>query len=270
MLSSNTILAPQSKASRSCARVSTSISTKSACAVRYAAWAITWGMPPAAAMWFSLIKTASYKPTRWLVPPPQSTAYFCARRRPGRVLRVSTIWACVPWTASTYCAVLVATPLSSCKKFSAVRSAVSSARALPCTSSTTWFSAQRWPSCTCQVISAAGSKRSTAACTQALPQTTALSRASTRAWVARSAGMSEAVRSPAPTSSAKARVTSSWASWATAAGEKSKVRGIMIKGYGRYAIVLQPAWHGVLGGAYLNFSVHVDRECWCPRQIFCV
>ena len=63
---------------------------------------------------------------------------------------------------------------------------------------------------------------------------------------------------------------SSWASWATAAGEKSKVRGIMIKGYGRYAIVLQPAWHGVLGGAYLNFSVRVDRECWCPRQIFCV
>lgn len=32
---------------------------------------------------------ASYKPIRWLKQPPQVTAYFCAVRKPGMVLRVS-------------------------------------------------------------------------------------------------------------------------------------------------------------------------------------
>jgi hypothetical protein len=47
-------------------------------------------MPPAAAMWFSLIRMPSHSAMRWLLPPPVRTAYFCAWRRPGRVLRVSS------------------------------------------------------------------------------------------------------------------------------------------------------------------------------------
>ena len=56
---------------------------------------------PATRMWFSFSITASNRPMRWLLPPPQRTAYFCARRRPGIVLRVSRIFARVPRTAST-------------------------------------------------------------------------------------------------------------------------------------------------------------------------
>ena len=46
---------------------------------------------PAAAMWFSLIRKASKRPIRWLVPPPAATAAFSSLRRPGVVLRVSRI-----------------------------------------------------------------------------------------------------------------------------------------------------------------------------------
>ena len=56
---------------------------------------------PAAATWLSLISTASPRPSRWLTPPPQRTAYFSSSRRPGRVLRVSRMRAPVPSTAST-------------------------------------------------------------------------------------------------------------------------------------------------------------------------
>ena len=45
-------------------------------------------MPPATAMWLSLISIASSRPKRWLMPPPQRTAYFCSARSPGVVLRV--------------------------------------------------------------------------------------------------------------------------------------------------------------------------------------
>ena len=58
--------------------------------------------PPAAAMWFSLIRIASNRPKRWFVPPPARTAAFSSARRPGVVLRVSRIRAPVPSTARTY------------------------------------------------------------------------------------------------------------------------------------------------------------------------
>ena len=45
-------------------------------------------MPPATAMWLSLIRIASSSPKRWLKPPPQRTAYFSSARSPGVVLRV--------------------------------------------------------------------------------------------------------------------------------------------------------------------------------------
>ena len=73
----------------------------------------------------------SNKPMRWFFPPPQATAYFSNRRQPGVVLRVSRIFALVPRTASTNCAVKVATPESRWTKFSATRSALKMARAGP-------------------------------------------------------------------------------------------------------------------------------------------
>ncbi len=65
------------------------------------AWRMAALIEPAAMMWFSLTSTMSCRPMRWLRPPPQRTAYFCARRRPGSVLRVSRIWQPVPATAVT-------------------------------------------------------------------------------------------------------------------------------------------------------------------------
>ena len=56
------------------------------------------------------MSTASWRPIRWLVPPPQRTAHFSAARRPGVVLRVSRMTARVPATASTYRRVSVAMP----------------------------------------------------------------------------------------------------------------------------------------------------------------
>ena len=52
--------------------------------------------PPASATWFSLIRIASWRPMRWLVPPPAATAAFSSARSPGVVLRVSRIRAPVP------------------------------------------------------------------------------------------------------------------------------------------------------------------------------
>ena len=47
-------------------------------------------------MWFSLIRTASYRPARWLWAPPALTAAFSSARSPGVVLRVSSTFAGVP------------------------------------------------------------------------------------------------------------------------------------------------------------------------------
>ena len=51
--------------------------------------AIAAVIPPAQAMWFSFSIAASSRPMRWLMPPPQRTAYFSSKRSPGVVLRVS-------------------------------------------------------------------------------------------------------------------------------------------------------------------------------------
>ena len=91
--------------------------------------------PPAIAAWFSLMRIASKRPKRWFVPPPAATAAFSSARRPGVVLRVSSTRAPVPSTSRTAIAVAVATPDSRWSRFSAVRSAVSSARAEPSTTS---------------------------------------------------------------------------------------------------------------------------------------
>ena len=85
--------------------------------------------PPATAMWLSLMRMASSRPKRWLVPPPQRTAYFSKARRPGVVLRVSQMRALVCLTLSTKAAVAVAMPERWQRKLSATRSAERMARA---------------------------------------------------------------------------------------------------------------------------------------------
>ena len=115
--------------------------------------------------------------------------------------------ALVPCTWATYCAVLVATALSVCRKFRQVRSAVSSSRALPLIWTIFWLGSQRPPSGTNHWAWAEGAMRRSTSVTQGWPQITAASRLMmvATAWVAGS--MRPAVRSPLPTSSARARST---------------------------------------------------------------
>ena len=114
-----------SSTSRSWSSVSTSISILTrwpAMAAR--ALAAPARMPPATAMWLSLIRIASSRPKRWLKPPPQRTAYFSSARRPGVVLRVQQMRALVPAIASRHSRrSAVAMPERWPTKFSAVRSA---------------------------------------------------------------------------------------------------------------------------------------------------
>src|SRR6266542_4067068 len=100
MLSRRIRSAPASWASRTSSRLSASTSTGSVVSDERAR-STAARMPPARRMWLSLIRTASYSPRRWFVPPPQRTAYFSRLRRPGVVLRVSRISTPVPETAST-------------------------------------------------------------------------------------------------------------------------------------------------------------------------
>src|SRR5437588_763903 len=91
-------------------------------------------MPPATAMWLSLIRIASSSPKRWLKPPPQRTAYFSSARSPGVVLRVQQMRVRVPVTRRTNSWVAVATPERWPTRLSATRSAARTARASPVTS----------------------------------------------------------------------------------------------------------------------------------------
>ena len=89
-------------------------------------------MPPATAMWLSLIRIASSRPKRWLKPPPQRTAYFSKRAQAGRRLaRAADARAWCARSACTNAAVAVAMPERWPRKLSAARSADSSARASP-------------------------------------------------------------------------------------------------------------------------------------------
>src|SRR5215218_5852519 len=130
MLSSRSRSQPRSRASATWSRVSTSTSRGSPGPAARAA-STARRRVPAARMWLSLTSRASYRPMRWLAPPPQRTAYFSRKRRPGVVLRVSRITAPVPATASTLFAVRVATPERCPSRLSMVRSAASSTRAGP-------------------------------------------------------------------------------------------------------------------------------------------
>ena len=177
---------------------------------------------------------------RLLVPLPVRTAYFCASRSPGMVLRVSRIFARVPSTARTNIRVRVATPESSCRKLRPVRSAVSIARALPSSSQSELPATISSPSLRCQKISTSGSSSSKVRLNHSAPQSTPFSRVITRARAWRSGGTSRAVRSPVPMSSASARVTSlvtvsSSAWWRSGIGVGEKNTILKIPGLDRRA-----------------------------------
>src|SRR5215831_15399190 len=188
MLSSSTASAnPTSSTSRSSSSVSTSISILTRWPAAAFARLSTASMPPATAMWLSLISMASSRPKRWLKPPPQRTAYFSRARRPGVVLRVQQMRVRVPATRRTNSCVAVATPERWPSRLSATRSAERTARAGPAT-------------VTIAVFAATASGR---------PEITPAARATTIARASVSSGIvAVAVMSPArPRSSASARVT---------------------------------------------------------------
>ena len=111
------------------------------------------------ATWLSLISTASSRPKRWFDPPPTRTAYFCAARSPGIVLRVQQTCARVPAIASAMPRAAEATPLRCDRKFNAVRSAVRMPRAGPLTVAIRSPGRSRVPSGRSTRISIAGSIR---------------------------------------------------------------------------------------------------------------
>ena len=163
--------------------------------------------PPAASLWLSLTIATSYRPIRLLVPPPARTAYFSRIRRPGVVLRVSSTMAPVPASASAQARVWVATPDSRQSRFSAVRSAVSSARVGPVTVASTSPRATRSPSWTSAVDERSAvppPARSNTAAATASPATTPSARATrspSRVWSAgmvATAGHVEPVRPAGP------------------------------------------------------------------------
>ena len=86
-------------------------------------------------MWFSLIRMPAYSARRWLLPAADAHRVLLRQAQAGnRLARVQDRAAVrpsgeAPAIASTWRRVIVAVPLSSCRKFSAGRSADSSARA---------------------------------------------------------------------------------------------------------------------------------------------
>ncbi len=146
---------------------------------------------------------------RWLCPPPIRTAYFCAWRSPGRVLRVSMIFTSMSATVSTYCRVRVAVADKVCRKFSAPRSAVNKARALPRISHNTWPGFMRSPSCASQLILQCGSCATKQPSNHCVPHSTPACRVTTCALDICVSGSNCAVKSPLPRSSLSARLTSS-------------------------------------------------------------
>lgn len=142
-------------------------------------------IPPAAAMWLSLIMTMSKRPMRWLAPPPAATAHLSSRRNPGAVLRVSSSTARVPAASAAMAAVAVAIPPARCIKFSATRSAANSARAGPWALPRRAPRSTRCPSVTRQVSAMVGSTRAKTVPATHSPATTpaALAVNSAVAWV---------------------------------------------------------------------------------------
>jgi hypothetical protein len=126
-----------------------------------------------------------------------ATAYFCAVRRPGKVLRVSRITAPGPGDGVAKRRAAVAVAESSCRKLSAVRSPVRTARAGPGDLEDHTVGGIRSPSAACQVSRIDGSSWRKVASTQGRPHRTASSRVMTRPAPSASAGTSSAVTSPA-------------------------------------------------------------------------
>src|SRR5438067_5554353 len=115
----------------------------------------------------------------------------------------------VPATASTKRRVTVAVAESSCRKLSAVRSPVSTARAGPAISQIASPAAMRSPSLARQARRTCGSRRRKVSSAHGRPQSTASSRAMTAPRTRCAAGTRAAVTSPLPMSSRSA--ASTWA-----------------------------------------------------------
>src|SRR3989442_5247731 len=138
-------------------------------------------MPPATAMWLSLINMASSSPKRWLKPPPQRTAYFSKARRPGVVLRVQQMRVRVPATRRTNSYVAVATPERRPSRLTATRSAASTASAGPASIISSLLPVTRDPSRVLAAISISGASLANVAATSGRPEITPAWRATTRA-----------------------------------------------------------------------------------------
>ena len=137
---------------------------------------------------------------RWLLPPPQRTAYFSSTRRPGVVLRVST--SCTPepcsWLARA--AVAVAMPESRIARLRAVRSAPTKAAAGPSSSSRRVPALMASPSFTSTCAVTPESIRPNTAAASCPPQNTPSALLSQWAWP-RQPCSAAALRSPRPRSS---------------------------------------------------------------------
>ena len=177
-----------------------------------AAWASTGAMPPAAAMWFSLMSTASNRNRRggwchrhsalaYFVPAQGPAAFFSCPRWP----RGSRPPQRHRWRFGRHGA-------EQGQKFKAVRSAVNGAWARGLALRTPfWSGVQRPPSPTCQVMCAWGPVPD-GGLRPGRPRPRPI-RAPRRGPGRSGAGSTRAaVRSPWPTSSARARATSAWAS----------------------------------------------------------
>src|ERR1035437_568747 len=99
-------------------------------------------------MWLFLIRIPSCRSRRWLMPPPQQTAYLSSARRPGMVLRVSRILVLdfTAATARTYSLVSVAMPDMRCIRFRMTRSVERMAAALARMTAMAWPFLTRTPS----------------------------------------------------------------------------------------------------------------------------
>jgi hypothetical protein len=102
---------------------------------------------------------------------------------------------------------VLAEPASSCRKFSAVRSAVSKLRAAPCSVNSVLSPSTVSPSCTRHSTRMFASTWCITSSTQGRPHIIIGSRVMMRAWPLCCAGMSCAVISPVPMSSASAART---------------------------------------------------------------
>src|SRR5699024_1358575 len=150
----------------------------------------------------------------WLTPPPQRTAWRSRARSPGVVLRVSVMRTPVPSTASTKRRVRVATPLMRCRRFRAIRSAWTTARAGPLTTASSVPAVKRSPSAARARTRVAGSVSRKAAVNTSRPESTPSWRAASWAVAGAASGrVTWPVRAPQGAAAASAALTtrSIWA-----------------------------------------------------------